>query len=101
MEYLHNKVIRFVKNIFKKKESNKVKIIFNMPREEFKVMLEKEIIPQKIFQVELSKDEVLRLMEIEDEVELWYGDYDKDVLITDENFNPIKDMRETNGKTKK
>ena len=73
MEYLHTKII----NLFKKKESKeKFKIIFNIPKEEFRKMLEKEIIPHKSFSIVLGKEEVLRLMEVEgkDKVELNWGE---------------------------
>ncbi len=81
MDYLHNKIWNFIKNIFsKKKESDKVKIIFNMPREDFREMLEKDIIPHKIFSVALGKEEVLRLMENKNEYELNFGDFNDEIM---------------------
>jgi len=59
-------------------DNKDVKIIFNMPKKEFKEMVEEEIIPLKTFYVRLSKEEVLKLMEEEEEYEL---NYDTDINV--------------------
>jgi len=72
----------FIKNLFKGKGKDNVKLIFNMPREEFRKMLEEEIIPRKTFSLAFGKEEVLKLMEIENVCELNYGDCDEEIKNT-------------------
>jgi len=74
----------FIKNLFKGKEESKdnVKLIFNMPREEFRKILEEEIIPRKTFSLVFGKEEVLKLMETKNVCELNYGDCDEEIKNT-------------------